>query len=74
MRQRKSLAHVDDKAKRRKVADTRKHIYEKNLAVNSDAVKRLLKDQSLVPTDVSSCPRMEITHILTSSRMHSLEN
>lgn len=51
--QRKKLARVDDENKRGKVAKARDHIYRRNVAVDNDAVEKLLKDQSLVPTDVS---------------------
>jgi hypothetical protein len=53
MQQRKTLARVDDEGRRHKVEIARDIIYEKNYAVDSDAVNALLKDQSLVPTFVS---------------------
>lgn len=53
MRQRKSLARVDDEAKRLKITHAREYIYDRNFAVDSNCVEDLLKDQSLVPTDVS---------------------
>src|SRR5262245_57089367 len=53
MKLRETLARVDDEARRRKVEIAREIIYEKNYVVNSKAVDALLKDQSLVPTDVS---------------------
>lgn len=53
--QRASLARVDDKQRRSKVSQARKHIYDKNYAVNSEAVEVLLRPQSLVPTAVCQC-------------------
>jgi len=53
MRQRKTLAQVDDQARRRKIESARNIIYKKNYAVDSNPVEALLKDQSLVPTFVS---------------------
>jgi hypothetical protein len=53
MRQRKTLARVDDQARRRKIESARNIIYKKNYAVDSNPVEALLKDQSLVPTFVS---------------------
>lgn len=52
-------ARIDDLIRQRKVTKARKLIYGKsgvkknaNFAVDSAAVERLLKEQSLVPTDV----------------------
>lgn len=53
MKQRKSLARVDDEVKRSKVVAAREIIYENNFAVDNVDVEALLKDESLVPTDVS---------------------
>jgi hypothetical protein len=52
MRQRLSLARVDNDARKRKIQTARQIIHEKNYAVNSEAVENLLKDESLVPTSV----------------------
>jgi hypothetical protein len=52
MAQRETLARVDDLDCRHRVAVARDLIYEKNYAVDSAAVKRLLKEDSLVPTAV----------------------
>lgn len=54
MQQRKSLARVDDEGRRRKVESAREIIYTKNYAVDSEPVENHLKDQSLVPTVVST--------------------
>ena len=50
--QRRTLRRVDDMQRRAKVASARVLIYEKNYAVDSQAVEGLLKTQSLVPTTV----------------------
>lgn len=54
MKQRLSLARVDNEDRKRKVQTARRIIYEKNYAVNSEAVEKLLKEESLVPTSVST--------------------
>jgi hypothetical protein len=54
MKQRETLARVDDKSRRRKVATARDIIYNKNYAVNTNNVETLLMPQSLVPTTVSA--------------------
>jgi hypothetical protein len=53
MKQRETLARVDDEARRRKVGIARDIIYKKNYAVDSDAVEAILKEESLVPNKVS---------------------
>jgi len=53
MRQRVTLARVDDDANRRKVETARDIIYKKNYAVDSAAVEAILKGESLVPSSVS---------------------
>ena len=53
MKQRKSRARVDDAHRQCIVAAARRIIYEKNYAVNSEAVENLLKEESLVPISVS---------------------
>jgi hypothetical protein len=54
MKQRETLARVDDDIKRGKVDVARKIIYQKKYAVDSKYVKTLLKEQSLAPTAVSA--------------------
>lgn len=54
MKQRETLARVDDEGRRNKVRVAREIIYDKQYAVNSPAVERILKEESLVPTLVSS--------------------
>lgn len=52
MTQRRTFARIDDESRRHRVAAARRAIYEKNYAVNSKAVNRLLQEDSLVPTAV----------------------
>jgi hypothetical protein len=52
MSQRVTLARVDDIRHQNTIAIARNLIYEKNYAVDSKAIERLLKEQSLVPTVV----------------------
>ena len=52
VRQRETLARVDDADNRHRIATARDLIYKKNYAVDSEAVKRLLGRDSLVPTAV----------------------
>jgi hypothetical protein len=54
MKQRKSLVRLDDETKRHNIKTARDLIYQKNYAVNSEAVKAILQKQSLVPTAVSA--------------------
>jgi hypothetical protein len=53
IKQRETLACVDDKIRRGKVETARDIIYRQNYAVDGAAVDALLKEQSLVPTSVS---------------------
>jgi hypothetical protein len=54
MKQRESLARVDDDDRRRKIGLARDIIYKQRFAVGTTKVDDLLMEQSLVPTDVSS--------------------
>jgi hypothetical protein len=54
MKQRGTLARVDDAARRAKVASAWDIIYKKNYAVDSAPVERVLKEQSLVPNSVGA--------------------
>jgi hypothetical protein len=54
MTQWRTMARMDDIQRRNKVAAARRLIYEKNIQVDSTAVKRLLDEMSLVPNVVSS--------------------
>lgn len=53
MAQRQTLARTNDKL-RCMVERARQIIYEKNYAVDADAVEDILKEESLIPTLVSS--------------------
>ena len=53
MKERKTLARVDDDDRRCKIELARDIIYKKNYAVDNANVEAILKPQSLVPTDVS---------------------
>ena len=53
MKQRQTLARVDDNSRRNKIKEARTIIYDKIYAVDNEAVENLLKEQSLVATNVS---------------------
>jgi hypothetical protein len=54
MKQRVTLARIDNQERRWKIATARDIIYNKNYAVDTDNVEALLQPQSLVPTSVSA--------------------
>lgn len=54
MKQRKSHAHLDDKSLWCKIEAAHRIIYDKNYAVNTQAVNAMLQEQSLTPTLVNS--------------------
>jgi hypothetical protein len=54
MKQRETLARVDNEDRRWKVNSAREIIYKKNYAVDNDNIETLLQPQSLVPTSVSA--------------------
>jgi hypothetical protein len=54
MRQRVTLARIDDDVTRHKVKTARDIIYKKYYAVDSAAVEAILKEESLVPSSVSA--------------------
>jgi hypothetical protein len=63
MKQRESLARVDDDDRRRKIGLARDIIYKQRFAVGTTKVDDILMEQSLVPTDVSSrthSPRRDV--------------
>lgn len=64
MKQRTSLVRYDNDASRFTIKTVRRIIYENKYAVNSQAVEKILKDKSLVPTYVS-CVEGAIWHQLT---------
>ena len=53
MKERDTLARVDDRLRQNKIRSVRSHIYGSALGVTSTAVENLLKDQSLAPASVS---------------------
>lgn len=53
MKERKTLARVNDDDRRRKIERARDIIYRQNYAVDNANVEAILKPQSLVPTDAS---------------------
>ena len=53
MKERDTLARVDDRVRQNKVKSACAHIYGSALGVTSTAVENLLRDQSLVPASVS---------------------
>ena len=53
MKQRQTLARVDDNSRRNKIKEAHTIIYDKIYAVDNEAVENLLKEQSLVATNVS---------------------
>jgi hypothetical protein len=52
-KQRLALGRVDSPSYQAKISNARQLIYESNFAVDSAPVQRLLKPESLVPTQVS---------------------
>lgn len=50
--QRKTSLRLDNNQRRSQISSARRAIYELNYRVNSAAVERMLKEQSLVPTNV----------------------
>jgi hypothetical protein len=72
-RNRKKLARTDDHRYKLTISNARKAILDRNYAVNSAVVERLLKPRSLVPTTVRHSFFASITQGLDSSpRMHFL--
>ncbi len=61
--QRKTLIRVDDSSHRKTISSARKHIYQKQRPVDSVLVQRLLKPQSLVPTNVAHLLNFSVAHI-----------
>ena len=50
MKQRKTLSRIDDRRRQNKIINARSIIYDKQFAVDSEAVEKILKEESLVPT------------------------
>jgi hypothetical protein len=75
MAQRDTLARVDDVDRRHRIATARNLIYEKNYAVDSAAVKRLLQKDSLVPSAVcTTCSLSSAIVSVDGFRTHFLIN
>jgi hypothetical protein len=82
IKQRETLARVDDDDRRRKVQLAREIIYDENYAVDSNGVEELLKPQSLVPTSVSvraieitfnDCSRFTIECLFNSTELSGVQ-
>lgn len=78
IRQRETLARLDDVDHRHRVAVARDLIYKKNYAVDSTAVKRLLGKDSLVPTASAFSRKLAILglckfRMLAVDLMHEVE-
>jgi len=63
--QQQALVQVADDDLRNKVLDARCLIYEKNYAINTPVVEKLLKDESLIPTLVHVDPMGAPVFMLT---------
>jgi len=53
MKERNTLARIDDRVRQNKIKSMWAHIYDSKLGITSTSIEGLLKDQSLVPTTVS---------------------
>jgi hypothetical protein len=78
MKQRETLARVDDEARRRKIEIAREIIYRNNYAVDSQPVETILKDESLVPTHNAFSQKLarfgfNIFPVLVVDLMHEFE-
>ncbi|KAI0058498.1 hypothetical protein BV25DRAFT_1810603 [Artomyces pyxidatus] len=78
MQQRRTLARVDDAKRRSQISSARKIIYEQDFAVNSAAVERILKEESLVPTDNAFSKKLsplgfKLFDMLVVDLMHEIE-
>ena len=76
-RQRVQSPRVDNLQRRNKISSARRIIYEENYRVNSAAVERILKEESLVPTSVGVFSLLHIINLTTiknafSERLHTL--
>src|ERR1700683_1451130 len=70
MKQRETLARVNNNDRRWKVNFAQEILYKKNYAINTENVETLLQPQSLVPTSVSikeQCPSPKQAQTLTIS-------
>jgi len=75
--QRVQFQRVDNLQRQVKISSARRIIYEENYRVNSAAVERILKEESLVPTSVGVFSLSHITNLTAiknafSERLHTL--
>ena len=75
--QRVQSPRVDNLQRRNKISSARRIIYEENYRVNSAAVERILKEESLVPTSVGVFSLLYIINLTAiknafSERLHTL--
>ncbi|KAF7966162.1 hypothetical protein HWV62_39770 [Athelia sp. TMB] len=78
MKERKTLSRSDNQVKQQKVMDARHLIYQQHVAVDNEAVEKLLKDESLVPTNNAFSKRLSrfgfnIFQALVVDIMHEFE-
>jgi hypothetical protein len=57
-------ARVDDRHRRDLISTARRAIYEQNFDIDSAAVERIMKPESLVPTSVSEFATQHLSLIL----------
>lgn len=74
MKQRLTLARVDNDDRKRKIQMARRIIYEQKYAVNCEAVEKLLKEESLVPTSVRTEKKNLRAHPLTNFNRMRFQN
>lgn len=67
MSERQTLARVDGDDRRNKVLKARDLVYKKNYAVTSPHIQALLKDESLIPTQVGMGSNGLIMFMLTTA-------
>ncbi|KAI0054211.1 hypothetical protein BV25DRAFT_1817308 [Artomyces pyxidatus] len=78
MQQRRTLARVDNAQRRAHISSARKLIYQDEYAVNSEAVEKILKAESLVPTDNAFSKKLSpfgfnVFDMLLVDLMHEIE-
>ncbi|KIK37340.1 hypothetical protein CY34DRAFT_15768 [Suillus luteus UH-Slu-Lm8-n1] len=78
MKQRQSLARVDDDTRQQKVSISRSHIYDQGYGVRGNVFENLLKEHSLVPTSNAfserlACLGFNLFIMLVVDLMHEFE-
>ncbi|KIK32395.1 hypothetical protein CY34DRAFT_101573 [Suillus luteus UH-Slu-Lm8-n1] len=78
MKQRQTLARIDNDARKSKVTVARSHIYDLGYGIRSTAVENLLKEHSLVPTtnafsEKLECLAFNLFCMLVVDLMHEFE-